>query len=119
MTTVSPEARFDVARFTRALEECDAGSQLALYADDAEVRVVDRDRSTPDPQILHGKPAVRTWMTQRSSEVHSFRVVSVLCEDAELTIIAECRNQDGTLGVHACTGHLLGGLVVNQTVVLL
>ena len=53
---------FDLAGFARALEAGDAHTQLAAYAEHAEVRIVDPDNPPRSPQILRGQPAIGAWI---------------------------------------------------------
>jgi hypothetical protein len=46
---------FDFDKLRRAIEERDASLQLARYADDAEVRIVDRNNPPRTPRVLRGK----------------------------------------------------------------
>ena len=52
--STSTTQTFDFSELKRALEERDATAQLALYADDAEVRLVDRINTPGTPRVLRG-----------------------------------------------------------------
>ena len=49
---------FDFAALRRALERSDAATLAALYAEDAEMTIVDRNRPPSAPMRLLGRPAI-------------------------------------------------------------
>jgi hypothetical protein len=54
-------AEFDFAKLRTALEESDARSLLELYADNATMKVVDRNRPPSSPMILDGKHKIEAF----------------------------------------------------------
>ena len=48
---------FDFDEFKRAVEERDSTAQLALYAPDAEVTLIDRINTPSSPRMLRGHDA--------------------------------------------------------------
>ena len=93
--------------------------QLSLYAEDAEVLVVEYGTHTAAPQTLKGRSAIGGWIARMCSDSLSIRVVDHVETETELTVIAECRDSDGALGVYSSTARLHDGLLVRQHVVLL
>jgi ketosteroid isomerase-like protein len=59
MTTTT---KFDVDELRQAVESADPDAQLAFYADDAEVTLVDRDHPPSNPIRLHGHGEIREWL---------------------------------------------------------
>jgi hypothetical protein len=53
---------FDLAVLKDAIERSDAAGQLALYAPDAEVRLVDRITTPGRPRVLRGREEIAGWM---------------------------------------------------------
>jgi hypothetical protein len=118
MTTMSMRG-LATAGFAGELEDGDYQAQLVWYAEDAQLSVVNWGRSTENPRLLLGKPAIADWISRTFSDNQSVRVVYDVHHDEEITIIAECRKDDGTLCIYSCTAQLQGGLIVRQHVVLL
>src|SRR5580704_11798673 len=58
-------ATFDAAAFRRAIEERDTATLLALYADDAELVVVDRDAQPSRPRVLTGVGEIGAYLDGR------------------------------------------------------
>ena len=59
MTT---QTTIDLEALRRTIEERDAAGMLALYADDAEVRLVDRNDTPGNPRVLSGKDEIRGFV---------------------------------------------------------
>lgn len=55
-------AAFDLSAFSRALEQHDVDYQVAHYAPDADIRIVDPDNPSAVPRSLSGQPAIHAWM---------------------------------------------------------
>jgi hypothetical protein len=49
---------FDAAAFRRGIEERDAATLLGLYAEDAELHVVDSNDQPSNPKIIRGRQAI-------------------------------------------------------------
>jgi hypothetical protein len=60
--STSTTPMFDFAELKGALEERDATGQLALYADEAEVTLVDRINTPGSPRVLRGREEIRGWI---------------------------------------------------------
>ncbi|MBA3530194.1 MAG: hypothetical protein H0T91_12960 [Propionibacteriaceae bacterium] len=119
MTTSVLQRRTQTSDLHRALEERDTQSQMALYADNAEMCVVNWGEPHRPTQNLLGKSTIEAWITQFCSDNVSIEVLNLFEEEAEAMVIAECRHRDGTLVVYTCTAQLMGGRITNQHVVLL
>jgi ketosteroid isomerase-like protein len=59
MTTTT---KFDVDALRDAMEAGDAEGQVRLYADDAEVTLVDRDHPPSEPFRIRGRDEIRAWL---------------------------------------------------------
>lgn len=108
---------FDPAALSRAIEERDAQHQLALYSDDAEVRIIDRFNPPRSPRILVGKDAIRIWIEDVVSRDMTHRVANLVVGDGGVALTEECRYPDGTNVLCSCTAVLRGGLISKQSVV--
>jgi ketosteroid isomerase-like protein len=114
MTT---QAAFDLTDFIRATEERDSAYLLDRYAEDAEVRVLDRDHPPRSPQILRGKSEIRPWLEDTYSRDMTHQVVDPVVGTDRIALSTRCRYPDGT-NVHcACTADLKDGQITRQVVV--
>jgi hypothetical protein len=108
---------FDARAFGRATEERDAGTLLGFYADDAEVRIVDRNHPPRSPQVLSGVSEIRPWLEDVYSRDMTHKVVSPVVGTDRVAMTNECRYPDGMNVVCACTADLHDGLITKQSIV--
>lgn len=103
---------FDLAGFGRALEQRDIAYQLACYASDADIRVVDPDNPSTAPRTIRGTDALRSWLTDCSS--HSVDVTR-LVDGADRVAFAQCwYRPDGLTVVATSTAELCDALISTQ-----
>ncbi len=114
---MNTKTAFDLDGFSRATEERDAQYVLSLYADDAEVRVVDRNNPPRSPQVLKGKSEIRTWVEDVFSRDMTHKIVNPVVADDRIALTEECRYPDGTNVLCSCTAELSNGLISKQSVV--
>jgi hypothetical protein len=115
--TRTPSARLDFEALRRALEERDAAAQLALYAADAEVRLVDRICTPRAPRVLRGRDEIRAWLEDVCARDMSHRVETPVVADDALAFTESCVYPDGTNVLCATVLELRDGLVVRQVAV--
>ena len=113
--TTSTTARFDFAAFKRALEQRDAGAQLAVYADDAELTLVDRINTPGSPRVLRGREQIRAWVDDICERDMTHRVDMQVLGDTGAAFTEACRYPDGTNVLCAAVIELREGRIVRQT----
>ncbi len=114
MTT---QLAFDLAGFSRATEERDARFLIGLYAEDAEVRVIDKNNPPRSPQILKGRAEIQPWLEDTYSRDMTHKVVNPVIGGDRIALTTQCRYPDGTNVVCACTADLSDGLIARQSIV--
>jgi hypothetical protein len=114
MTT---QTAFDLEAFTRATEGDDAAYLLGMYAEDAEIRVVDRNNPPRSPLILNGKAEIGPWIEDTYSRNLTHTVVNPVVGADRVALMTECLYPDGTNVLCSCIADLRDGLVSKQTVV--
>ncbi len=92
---MSTQIRFDLDGLTRAIEAGDAGYQAALYAENAEVHVINSDRPTENPMILLGKPAIADWIEAGFAHDGTHHILSVTTTAGGIALVEERRIPDG------------------------
>lgn len=93
-TTTTPA--FDFGELKRAIEERDSTGQLALYAPDAEVTLIDRIHTPAAPRVLHGREEIRTWLEDMCERDMTHRVDMQVVADGGAAFTEACRYADGT-----------------------
>jgi len=105
---------FDLAALKRAIEERDAAGQLALYAPDAEVRLVDRVTTPGRPRVLRGRDEIATWVEDVCGREMSHRVEREVVEGDRVAFAEACRYPDGTNVLCMTVLELRDGLIAGQ-----
>jgi SnoaL-like domain len=94
MTTTT--ATFDTNALSTAIETRDARRQLAAYAPDAELTVVDHDNPPTHPRVLHGAAEIGEYLTDVCARDMTHQVRTALLTGDRLTVEVACRYPDGT-----------------------
>jgi hypothetical protein len=108
---------FDFGEFKRALEERDSTAQLALYAPDAEVMLVDRINTPSSPRLLRGREAIRTWIEDICERDMTHHVDMQVLGDGGAALTEACRYPDGTCVLCAAVLELCDGKIARQVAV--
>lgn len=108
---------FDFAGLRRALERGDAEALIDLYAEDAEVTVVDRDRPPAAPMTLRGKAEIGAFWRDVCAREMTHRVGREVVGPDRVAFVEECVYPDGCNVVSAMTLELRGGRIVGQLTV--
>ena len=116
MTEQKTAGGLDFETLRRAREQRDVDLLLSLYADDAEVRVVDRSTPPGSPRVLHGQEAAEFWRDICAREmIH--RIESEVVGEDRVAFNEACEYPDGTKVLSAETLDVRDGKIVKQTVV--
>src|SRR4051812_7815577 len=103
------------ADLTRAIEGSNAQALIDLYADDAVMRIVDKDHPPSKPIELKGKSAIAQFYRDVCGRAMTHRVETTLI-DGERLAFSELRTcPDGIRVRCSATAELAGGRIVKQT----
>jgi hypothetical protein len=108
---------FDLGQLTRAIEECDTQTQVAMYADDATVTIADRVTQPGSPRALHGRDEIASWIQDISARDMTHAVQHTVQDETGAAFTEACRYADGTNVLCATVLELSGGLIARQSVV--
>jgi ketosteroid isomerase-like protein len=117
MATTAHSTQIDFAALKRGIEERDAEAQLALYADDAEVRLVDRINTPRSPRVLRGRDEVRAWLEDVCARDMTHEVRTPVVGEHALAFTEACCYPDGASVLCATVLELEGGRIVRQVAV--
>ncbi len=98
-----------------AIESCDVDSMLSLYADNAELRVIDRDHPPSKPLELHGKQAIAGYLRDVYGREMSHRVLDEVVGSNSLSFSEDCLYPDGTRVFGNFTLELDDGKIIRET----
>ena len=105
------------AALKRAIETRDATALSSFYADDAIVRVVDRNNPPSKPRVVRGRPAIATFFDDICSRAMTHEVTSCVDDASRLAFTQACAYPDGTKVLCAAMAELKGGKIALQTIV--
>lgn len=98
-----------------AIESCDVDSMLSLYADNAELRVIDRDHPPSRPMELHGKQAIAGYLRDVYGREMRHQVIDEVVGRNGLSFSEDCQYPDGTRVFGNITLELEDGMIVRET----
>ena len=105
---------FDLLALKRAIEQSDAAAQVALYAPDAEVTIVDRITTPGRPRVLRGRDEVAGWIEDVCSRDMTHKVEHEVLGDGRAAFAEACRYPDGTNVLCMTVLDVEGGRIVRQ-----
>jgi ketosteroid isomerase-like protein len=109
--------QIDFAALKRAVEERDAEAQLALFAEDAEVRLVDRVNMPRSPRVLNGREEIRDWIEDVCARDMTHTVQTPVLGGDAVAFTEACRYPDGTNVLSATVAELSDGRIVRQVAI--
>lgn len=108
---------FNFAELKQALERSDADTLARLYADDAEMVIVDRNRPPSAPMTLTGKEAIASFWRDVCSRQMTHRVGHEVVGPDRAAFVEECAYPDGCHVMSAMTLDLSGGRIARHLTV--
>jgi ketosteroid isomerase-like protein len=88
--------RFDLDALRRAVESRDAGAQAAMFADDADVTMIDKDNPPSSPRQMRGREAIAAMFEDICSRDMTHEVQRALMSGDTAAYSEACRYADGT-----------------------
>ena len=104
-------AAFDLAALKHALERSDADTIVALYDEDAEMEIIDRNRPPSAPMRLVGRPAIEAFWRDVCSREMTHAVGETISDAHRAAFVERCAYRDGCHVVSAMTLELNGGRI--------
>lgn len=105
------------ASIKKAIESRDGKMLSSFYADDALVRVIDRNNPPSKPREIRGRAAITTFWDDICSRAMSHRVDTTIAQGDSLAFSQACAYPDGTKVFCAALLELKDGKIARQTVV--
>jgi len=105
---------FDFEALRRGIEQSDAGTLIGLYADDAELRIVNKNAPPSSPRELRGKEEIAGFLRDVCGRAMSHRVENEVVGEERAAFNETCEYPDGTRVLTATTLHLRGGKIARQ-----
>ncbi|MGJ5830316.1 nuclear transport factor 2 family protein [Streptomyces ossamyceticus] len=112
-TTASPA--FDTEMLRRGTEQADASTLLSLYADDAELRVVDHTTQPSHPKVLHGRGEIGAMLEDVCSRDMTHKMEQCVVQGDQLAYTESCEYPDGVRVLASSMITLRDGKIVDHT----
>jgi ketosteroid isomerase-like protein len=104
----------DLDAMKRAIEARDADAQIALYADDAEVVVIDAMNPPSKPMKLSGKEAIADWVRDVTGRDMTHQVENVVADGDRISYSVACQYSTGERVQCMATLTVVDGKVARQ-----
>lgn len=95
MGTTASSTPFDTDTLRRGVEGHSAASLLSLYADDAEIRVVDRNTQPSHPMVLRGRDEIRAMYEDIYNRDMTHTLERCVIDGDHAAYSQSCRYSDG------------------------
>jgi hypothetical protein len=106
-----------IAALKRAIEGRNSRALAGFYANDAVLRVIDRDNPPAKPNNLKGKKAITAYFNDVCGRDMTHKIVGGVTDGKRLAFTQNCTYPDGTKVFCSAMIELKGGKIVRQTVV--
>jgi len=104
----------DLEALRRAIEGRDAEALIALYADDAELRVVNKDTPPSRPLVMRGRDEISAYLRDVCSREMAHRLEDPVVGVGRVAFNEACEYPDGTRVLAAATLEVRGGRIRRQ-----
>ena len=110
---MAPSLDFEAMR--RAIEESDYDALVAFYADDAELRTVNKNSTPSSPMVLRGKEEISELLRDVCGRAMVHHVEDEVLGEGRVAFNEACEYPDGLKVLTATTFDLRDGMIVRQT----
>jgi hypothetical protein len=104
----------DFETLRRAIEDRDAETLIGFYAEDAEVRTVNKNETPSSPRVLRGKEEISEYLHEVYGRGMTHRVEDEVVGDDRVAFFEACEYPDGMRVLGAQTLELRDGKIVRH-----
>jgi ketosteroid isomerase-like protein len=109
---MAPSLDFEAMR--RAIEASDYDALVAFYADDAELRMVNKNTTPSSPMVLRGKEEISEMLRDVCGRAMTHHVEDEIVAENRVAFNEACEYPDGVRVLGATTMDLRDGMIVRQ-----
>ena len=118
MTEQKSTAKLDFEVLRRAGEQRDPDAMLELYADDAELRIVDRNTPPSSPRVLRGKEEIAEYLRDIFGRDMTHTIENEVVGEDRVAFNVACEYTDGTRVLAAQNLEVRDGKIVREVEVV-
>ncbi|MFE9675546.1 nuclear transport factor 2 family protein [Streptomyces sp. NPDC006259] len=108
---------FDAEMLRRGIESHTSQTLLSLYADDAEIRVVDHNSRPSHPTLVRGRDRIAEMLDDVYSRDMTHRLEDCVVQDDRAAFSESCVYADGVQVFSESMITLRDGKIVEQTII--
>ncbi len=101
----------------QAIEHRDGMTLTSFYADNATVKLIDRNNPPSKPREIHGRIAIGEFWDELCSRAMTHKVSSIVSDGNKLAFTEDCAYPDGTKVFCEAMVELKNGKIARETVV--
>ncbi|MES4890086.1 nuclear transport factor 2 family protein [Streptomyces sp. NPDC096012] len=113
----STGSAFDTDTLRRAIEGNTGNNLLSLYADDAEVRIVDHHNQPSHPTVLHGRGPIAELLDDIYGRDMTHKLEQCVVQGDRAAFSESCEYADGTRVLAESMVTLRDGKITNQLII--
>ena len=106
---------FDAGALRRGIEERDVTTLLGLYAENAELRVVDRNDQPSNPKVIRGREAIGEYFADVCGRDMTHTIERLVVSENNAAFVQACRYPSGARVLCIAVLDLKDGLVTRQS----
>ena len=118
MTEHKSAAKLDFEVLRRAGEQRDPEAMLELYADDAEIHIVDRNTPPSSPRVLRGKEEIAEYLRDVFGRDMTHTIENEVVGEDRVAFNVACEYPDGTRVLAAQNLEVRDGKIVREVEVV-
>ncbi|MDG9719498.1 nuclear transport factor 2 family protein [Streptomyces sp. DH24] len=108
---------FDTEALRRGIEERTAQTLASLYADDAEIRIVDHNTQPSNPKVVHGRDEIDEMLDDLYGRDMTHKLEQCVVQDDRVAFTESCQYPDGVRVLAESMLTLRDGKIVEQTMI--
>jgi hypothetical protein len=108
---------FSLSALTRAIETRNSAAMHGFYAENARMRIIDRDHPPSKPQEIVGSNAIAAYFDDVCGRAMTHKVESGCIDGTHLAFNQNCAYPDGTRVFCSAMAELKAGKIASQTIV--
>jgi len=108
---------FSLPALAQAIQTRDSKAMRGFYAENARMRIIDRDHPPSQPQEIVGRNAIAAYYDDVSGRTMTHKLESGVVEGGRLAFTQACAHPNGARVFCSAMAELMAGKIVNQTIV--
>ncbi|GAA0920761.1 nuclear transport factor 2 family protein [Streptomyces thermoalcalitolerans] len=108
---------FDIDTLRRGIEGDTASALLSLYADDAEIRIVDRDAPPSHPKVLRGREEIGSMLDDIYGRDMTHKLEQCVLQGDHAAYVESCEYPDGVRVLAESMVSLRDGRIADQVMI--